>query len=146
MATLYARRVRLSSVSPARYYGRVCSGKWATARRCESSRVPTIAQVEEQILVVEGFRVRLTPLLAKTKSFPSYEYLVMAPQRWRISDWKAARLGAYLTVIRSIVILRGDGSPVKPDLQLGNLRDSYYADRYGTTTPQAFGDTNSPKK
>jgi hypothetical protein len=107
--------------------------------------VPTIAQVEEQILVVEGFRVRLTPLLAKTKSFPSYEYMVMAPQRWRISDWKAARLGAYLTMIRSIVILRGDGKPAKVDLQLGNLRDGYYANQYGTTAPQAFGDATVTK-
>jgi hypothetical protein len=97
--------------------------------------VPTLAQVEEQILVVEGFRVRLTPLIAKTKSFPSYDFMVMAPQRWRLSDWKAARLAAYLTSIRSIVISRGDGSPVKGDPQLGNVRDSYYANEYGTTAP-----------
>lgn len=101
--------------------------------------VPTIAQVEEQILVVEGFRVRLTPLQAKTKSFPSYDYTVMAPQRWRLSDWKAARLGAYVTVVRSIVILRGDGSPAKPDVRLGAVRDSYYAHRYGSVEPPAFG-------
>jgi hypothetical protein len=107
--------------------------------------VPTIAQVEEQILVVEGFRVRLTPLLAKTKSFPSYEYLVMAPQRWRISEWKAARLGSYLTSIRSIVILRGDGTPAKADVQLGKLRDGYYAHQYGTTEPQAFGHATATK-
>lgn len=97
--------------------------------------MPTIAQVEEQILVVEGFRVRLTPLAAKTKSFASYEFLVMAPQRWRVSDWKTVRLAAYLTSIRSVVVLRGDGSPVKGDPQLGNVRDSYYAHQYGTTAP-----------
>jgi hypothetical protein len=99
--------------------------------------VPTLAQVEEQILVVEGFRVRLTPLIAKTKSFPSYDFMVMAPQRWRLSDWKAARLAAYLTSIRSVVILRGDGSPAKGDVQLGSVRDSYYANQYGTTAPPA---------
>ena len=108
--------------------------------------MPTIAQVEEQILVVEGFRVRLTPLLAKVKSFPSYDYTVMAPQRWRLSEWKAARLNAYLTLVRGIVILLGDGSPVKPDLRLGGVRDSYYAHLYGTTEPPPFGVAAAAKK
>ena len=99
--------------------------------------MPTIAQVEEQILVVEGFRVRLTPLLAKTKSFPSYDFTVMAPQRWRVSDWKSVRLKAYVTSVRNAEVLRGDGSPVKGDLQLGNIRDSYYAKQYGTVAPPA---------
>lgn len=97
--------------------------------------MPTLAQVEEQILVVEGFRVQLTPLAAKTKTLPSYDFTVMAPQRWRLSDWKNARLGAYVTLLRQAVVLRGDGSPVKSDLQLGGVRDSYYAKQYGTTTP-----------
>jgi hypothetical protein len=93
--------------------------------------MPTLPQVEEQIYVVEGFRVRFTPLVAKTKSYPSYDFTVMAPQRWRISDWKTARLGAYITLLRSADILRGDGTTVKTDLQLGRLRDSYYEATYG---------------
>jgi hypothetical protein len=93
--------------------------------------MPTISQIEEQIFVVEGFRVKLTPLLAKTKSLPSYDYTVMAPQRWRVSDWKTARLGAYLTLVKAAVVMRGDDTPVKGDLQLGNIRDSYYEARYG---------------
>ena len=97
--------------------------------------MPTLAQVEEQIFVVEGFRIRLTPLLAKTKSLPSYDFTVMAPQRWRISEWKSARLGSYVTLLRQAVPLRGDGTPVKGDLQLGNIRDSYYARQYGTLAP-----------
>jgi len=101
--------------------------------------VPTLAQTEEQILVVEGFRVRLTPLLAKTKSVPSYDFTVMAPQRWRVSDWRSARFTAYLALLRAVVVLRGDGTPVKGDLQLGNIRDSYYAQQYGTIAPSAFG-------
>ncbi len=101
--------------------------------------MPTLAQVEEQILVVEGFRVRLTPLLAKTKSFPSYDFTVMAPQRWRVSDWRSVRFTAYVTLLRGLVVLRGDGTPVKADLQLGNIRDSYYARQYGTIAPSAFG-------
>jgi hypothetical protein len=93
--------------------------------------MPSLAQVEEQIFVVEGFRVKLTPLLAKTKSFPSYDYTVMAPQRWRVSDWKTARLGAYLALVKAAQLERGDGTPVKGDLQLGNIRDSYYEATYG---------------
>ncbi len=93
--------------------------------------MPTLAQIEEQIFVVEGFRVKLTPLVAKTKSYPSYDFTVMAPQRWRVSDWKTARLGAYLTLVKGAVVERGDGTPVKGDLQLGNIRDSYYEATYG---------------
>jgi hypothetical protein len=93
--------------------------------------MPTIPQIEEQIFVVEGFRVKLTPLLAKTKSLPGYDFTVMAPQRWRVSDWKTARLGAYLTLVKAALVMRGDGTPVKGDLQLGNVRDSYYEATYG---------------
>ena len=51
----------------------------------------TIAAVEKQILDREGFRVTLTPLTVKVKSLPDYDYAVMAPQRWKISDWKSER-------------------------------------------------------
>ena len=94
--------------------------------------MPTIAQVEEQIFVVEGFRVKLTPLLAKVKALPGYDFVVMAPQRWHISDWKTVRLAGYVTLLRSVVVLHGNGSPIKSDLQLGNIRDTYYAAKYGS--------------
>ena len=97
--------------------------------------MPTLDQIEEQIYACEGFRVRLLPLGEKTKRFPSYDFLVMAPQRWRISDWKAVRMSAYLTLLRDATVLRGDGTPVRRDLQLGNLRDSYYAEKYGSLDP-----------
>jgi len=97
--------------------------------------VPTIAQVEEQILVCEGFRVTLTLLKPKTKLLPSYDYRVMAPQKWRISDWKNARLSAYLTLVRAVAVHGGDGSEIKRDLQLGNVRDSYYLAAYGSIAP-----------
>jgi hypothetical protein len=99
--------------------------------------MPTIAQVEEQIYACEGFRVKLTPLKAGIKTVPSYDFLVMAPQRWRISDWKRLRLRDYVPFIREIVVRRGDESPVKTDLQLGNLRDTYYAAKYGSLAPEA---------
>ena len=94
----------------------------------------TIAAVEKQIQEREGFRVRLTPLNEKTKSIPDYHYTVMAPQRWKISEWKTERLGEYISLIRELTIFRGDGEPVKRDMQLGNLRDSYYQAEYGTLT------------
>ena len=95
--------------------------------------MPTIAQVEEQIFVVEGFRIKLEALLAKTKILPSYDFTLMAPQRWRVSDWKSARLTAYLALVRSATVLRPDGSPLRGDLQLGNVRDSYYEATYGSS-------------
>jgi hypothetical protein len=50
--------------------------------------MPTIAAVERQILEREGFRVKLMPIDPKTKSLPAYEFTAMAPQRWKLSDWK----------------------------------------------------------
>jgi hypothetical protein len=86
----------------------------------------TIAAVEKQIREREGFRVRLTPLGEKTKSIPDYAFSVMAPQRWKISDWKTRRLAGYVTLLRDVTVYRGDGEVVRRDMQLGNLRDSYY--------------------
>ncbi len=77
--------------------------------------------------------MKLVPLVAKTKSIPPYDFTAMAPQRWRISDWKMRRLGGYITLLRSIAVLRGDGSEVQRDLQLGNLRDTYFEAAYGST-------------
>ena len=95
----------------------------------------TIAAVEKQIFEREGFRVTLVPLTERTKSLPDYDYAVMAPQRWRISDWKNARLAPYVTLLRGVTVFRGDGSTVGRDLQLGNLRDSYYEAAYGAIGP-----------
>jgi len=93
-----------------------------------------ISAVEKQIYEREGFRVRLKLLNDKTKSIPDYDFTVMAPQKWKISEWKTERLGEYIALIREITIFRGDGEPVKRDMQLGNLRDSYYQSEYGTLT------------
>lgn len=91
----------------------------------------TIAAVEKQIFEREGFRVQLVPLTAKVKALPDYDYAVMAPQRWKISDWKNERLAPYVELLRGVTVFRGDGEPVPRDLQLGNLRDSYYEAAYG---------------
>lgn len=95
----------------------------------------TKAQVEKAILEREGFRVEFEAFDAKRQSLPPYEYPVMAPQRWKVSDWKNARLAEYRLLMRGATIYRGDGMPIPRDLQLGNLRDSYYAARYGSLQP-----------
>jgi len=93
------------------------------------------AQVEKAIFQCEGFRVELELFEEKRQALPPYEYPVMAPQRWKVSDWKNARLGAYVLLVKGASILRGDGTPIPRDLQLGNLRDTYYAAQYGSLEP-----------
>lgn len=89
-------------------------------------------QVEDAIFEREGFRVELELFEGKKAALPAYDWKVMAPQRWRISDWKNARLAEYRTMVRGVTILRGDGSHLGRDLQLGNLRDTYYEAEYGS--------------
>jgi hypothetical protein len=98
------------------------------------------AQVEKAILEREGFRVELELFDQKRPALPPYEYPVMAPQRWKVSDWKNARLGEYRLLVKGVTIFRGDGKPIARDLQLGNLRDSYYEQAYGALEPPAGGE------
>jgi hypothetical protein len=35
-----------------------------------------------------------------------------------------------------VVVFQGDGTPVKSDIKLVTLRDSYYQARYGTLEPE----------
>ena len=95
----------------------------------------TKAQVEKAILEREGFRVEFELFDAKRQPLPLYEYTVMAPQRWKVSDWKNARLGAYRLLVKGVTIYRGDATPITRDLQLGNLRDTYYEHDYGSLEP-----------
>jgi len=97
--------------------------------------VSSKAQVENAILEREGFRVEFEPFDGKRLTLPPYDYPVMAPQRWKVSDWKNARLAAYRLLVKGVTIYRGDGEPISRDLQLGNLRDTYYVDAYGSSEP-----------
>jgi len=92
--------------------------------------VPTKKQLEETIFALEGFRVEFD-LFDPKQALPEYEWRVMAPQRWKISDWKNERLGGYRTLAKGLTVFRGDGSPVPRDMQLGNLRDGYFEAEYG---------------
>ena len=103
----------------------------------------TKAQVEKAILEREGFRVELE-LFGKRQALPAYEYSVMAPQRWKVSDWKNARLSEYRLLVKSASIYRGDGIPIARDVQLGNLRDSYYEVNYGSLEPP--GEANEKRE
>lgn len=91
----------------------------------------TKKQVEDAIFQREGFQVELEAFDAKKASLPPYDWSVMAPQRWRISDWKNARLEPYRLLVKGVKVFRGDGTPVARDMQLGNLRDTYYEAEYG---------------
>lgn len=93
------------------------------------------AQVEKAIFEREGFRVELELFDGKKPALPAYDYDVMAPQRWKVSEWKNARLAEYVLLAKGIVIYRGDGTPIPRDLQLGNLRDTYYEAKYGSAEP-----------
>jgi hypothetical protein len=95
----------------------------------------TLAQLEEQIFQREGFRVKFTPLGSVTKGLPAYEFPIMGSNKWRISDWKNTRLSAYVSTMKGVTVLRGDGEPVKTDMRLGNLRDSYFEAQYGASEP-----------
>jgi hypothetical protein len=97
-------------------------------------------QVEEAIFALEGFRVEFD-LLDPKRSLPEYEWRAMAPQRWKISDWKNERLAAYRLLAKGLTVYRGDGSPVPRDMQLGNLRDGYCEAAYG---PIARGSAEKP--
>ncbi|HEX5275286.1 MAG TPA: hypothetical protein VFW34_08420 [Candidatus Rubrimentiphilum sp.] len=101
----------------------------------------TKKHVEDTIFTLEGFRVEFD-LFDPRQPLPEYEWRVMAPQRWKISDWKNERLGAYRTLAKGLSVFRGDGSPVPRDMQLGNLRDSYFEAQYGQIARPGTGASN----
>jgi hypothetical protein len=105
----------------------------------------TKAQVERAIFEREGFRVEFELFRGKRETMPPYDYVVMAPQRWKVSDWKNARLDAYRLLVKSATVFRGDGTPIDRDQQLGNLRDTYYEDAYGSLKLASDGDENTGK-
>lgn len=92
--------------------------------------MPTVKALEEQIFAREGFRVRLAPIDPKLKNVAAYAFEYMGSNKWRLSDWKRERLAQYFAAFRGIEVFRGDGTPVKSDMRLGNLRDSYFDAHY----------------
>lgn len=70
----------------------------------------TKKQIEDAIFEREGFRVELDLLEGKKGALPAYDYRTMAPQRWKVSEWKNERLAAYRMLVKSATVLRGDGT------------------------------------
>jgi hypothetical protein len=97
--------------------------------------VATKAQIEKAIFEREGFRVELQLFDGKRTSLPPYDYPAMAPQHWKVLDWKNTRLEAYRLLVKGVIIYRGGSEPITRDMQLGNLRDTYYEDAYGSLEP-----------
>jgi len=99
----------------------------------------SITQLQEQIFNREGFRVSFERFGASEAAPPPYDFSVMAPSGWKVSDWKRLRLAAYVTLFSGVTVYRGDGEPIARDVKLAHLRDTYYEAEYGTLAPD---DTN----
>lgn len=96
----------------------------------------TVTELQNQIASVEGFRISFERLGVGDTPIAAYPYDVMAPSKWRISDWKRVRLASYIGIFKGVQVYRGDETPVKGDIKLVTLRDSYYEARYGTLEPE----------
>jgi hypothetical protein len=96
----------------------------------------TVTELQNQIASVEGFRISFERFGAADTPIEPYPYDVMAPSKWRISDWKRVRLASYIGTFKAVVVFQGDVTPVKSDTKLVTLRDSYYQARYGTLEPE----------
>jgi hypothetical protein len=96
----------------------------------------TVTELQNQIASVEGFRISFERFGAADTPIEPYPCDVMAPSKWRISDWKRVRLASYIGTFKTVVVFQGDDSPVKSDIRLVTLRDSYYQARYGTLDPE----------
>jgi hypothetical protein len=102
----------------------------------------SITELQEQIFQREGFRVSFERLGAAKDDLPPYDYPVMSPQGWTVTDWKRMRLAPYVLLFRGVTVYRGDEEPIARDMKLGNLRDTYYKAKYGTLA--ADTDTDVP--
>jgi hypothetical protein len=97
----------------------------------------TVADLQKQIASVEGFQISFERLGGGDDApIEPYPFDIMAPSKWRISDWKRVRLAPYIGVFKSVQVYRGDETLVKSDIKLVGLRDSYYEARYGTLEPE----------
>ncbi len=97
----------------------------------------TISSLQAQIFEREGFKVTFERLNNSKVTIPDYNYPVMAPNTWKVSDWKTVRLAAYVMLFKSVTLYRGDGTVLRTDVKLAHLRDGYYAATYGDTEPRA---------
>jgi hypothetical protein len=104
----------------------------------------TITELQEQIFQREGFRVSFERLGAEKDELQPYDFPVMAPHGWKVSDWQRIRLMRYVLVFRGLKVYRGDGEPIARDMKLAHLRDTYYEAEYGTLSPEPPPDNVVP--
>jgi hypothetical protein len=76
----------------------------------------TITELQNQIAAVEGFHVSFERPGVAPAPIPPYAYDIMAPSKWRISDWKRVRLAAYIAIFKSVRVYRGDETLASTDL------------------------------
>jgi hypothetical protein len=88
--------------------------------------MPTIRQLEETIFSKEGFRVTLEQLPGASKNLPPYEVDYPAYNRWKVHDWQAARMQRYIPFLKSVNVLRPDGTRAASTARIGNLRNAYF--------------------
>src|SRR5216683_8054321 len=75
----------------------------------------TVTQLQEQIFAREGFRVSFERLGKSDAPLPPYDYPVMAPTGWKVSDWQRVRLAPYVLLFRGVTVFRGDDKPIARD-------------------------------
>lgn len=99
-------------------------------------RESSVGALQDAIFAREGFRVEFTPLGDRPPTtLPTYAFSEMAPQGWKLTDWKRVRLAPYVPFFSRVTVYRGDGTPVPRDIRLGHLRDGYYEAAHGTLSP-----------
>jgi hypothetical protein len=71
-----------------------------TAEGCALAgrRGNSVTELQDAIRAREGFRVEFTPLAGRSsEALPPYAFNEMAPQHWKVSDWKRVRLAGYVS-------------------------------------------------
>ena len=109
----------------------------ALLKKCSQKAVTlTVTELQNQIASVEGFRISFERFGAADTLIEPYPYDVMAPSKWRISDWKRVRLAAYIGTFKAVVVFQGDDTAVKSDMSFRYLRGIRTIRRLRTLDPE----------
>ena len=76
----------------------------------------TVTQLQDQIAALEGFRVSFERYGAADVPIVAYPFGVMAPSKWRISDWKTPG-ASWLRVRRDAAGVVGMGKSLSNHLK-----------------------------
>ena len=91
-----------------------------------------VRNVEKRIFDIEGFEVRIRNIngraLSRNGELPMYTfYERMAPNKWRVQEWKDNRFNRDYPGHR-VDVLDGTGRAARGQTTLGTVRDSYPGD------------------